>query len=122
MQSAIASSSPSARPPTSPSTQQATPPSPGTQPATPYASPSAARALQDTWQSDGSQLTAYCDKVGIHFVSAQPADGYAVELEAISNEQLTVAFESSTRKPRKIAVVARCNDSGAPTFKSTASG
>ena len=72
---------------------------------------------QGTWQGLGGLVVAACDADQVRLVSAQPVDGFRVEVNDASPDQLVVDLEEQGRNARTVSVTARCQ-SGVPTFTS----
>lgn len=67
-----------------------------------------------TWQGPGGLVVAVCDLETVRLVSAQPVDGFRVEIDD-EPDALEVTFEGHGRGSPEVKVYARC-ESGIPVF------
>ena len=93
----------------------------GPPPSSPSPEPTSSDLVEErTWQGPGGSVVAACDQEGVHLVSAQPADGFRVEVKNDGPDELKVEFESHGRHghgDHEVKVFASCV-AGVPTFTS----
>ncbi|MDR7253532.1 cytoskeletal protein RodZ [Nocardioides sp. BE266] len=106
---------PSPEPSSTPTSRPTTPHASGT-PDSPTGSPSpSATDVRRTWQGQAGTVVAACTSSGIRLVSAQPANGFKVEVHP-EDSRLEAEFEGrEDESGTHVKVVARCVG-GTPSF------
>ena len=106
---------PSSAPSSTPTTHSATP-HPSATPDPPMGSPSPSGPdVRRTWQGQAGTVVAACGPSGVRLVSAQPANGFKVEVHA-EDGRLEAEFEGREDElGAHVKVVARCVG-GTPSF------
>lgn len=106
---------PSTTPTSTPTSHPATP-DPSATPDSPTGSPSSSEAeVGRTWQGLAGTVVVSCAPSGVRLVSAQPSNGFKVEVHA-EDGRLEAAFEGrEDDRGAHVRVVARCV-SGTPSF------